>query len=129
MISSQLKLGTWNCGGLSYTQRELCRGLNYDLLVLTETHDKGTFQNTKDYISREHAPKSDPYSGVALLLSTRLSNCVLHIRSNGLRVVFTRIRAEPCNLFIIGVYMPHSQRKKPPFFSDTMTRFEEVLKR
>ena len=39
-----LKLATWNCGGLSFMQREMCRDLDYDLLALTETHDKGTLQ-------------------------------------------------------------------------------------
>ena len=57
---SPLKFATWICGGLSFTQRELCRELN---------------------------------------------------------------------LFIIGVYMPHGHWKKPPFFSDTMERLEEVLKK
>ena len=126
-IGSPLKLATWNCGGLSYTQRELCRELNYDLLALTETHDKGSLQSKNDFIRGDQAPAGDSYSGVALLLSSRLSKCVLHDGSNGSRVVFARIRADPCNLFIIGVYMPHSQRKQPPYFSDTMERLEEVL--
>ena len=128
-VGSLLKLATWNCGGLSYTQRELCRELKYDLLALTETHDKGTFQNTMDYISSDYATDNDPYSGVGLLLSPRLAKCVLHSGSNGSRVVFSRIRADPCNLFIVRVYMPHSQRKKQPYFSDTLTRLEEVLKK
>ena len=48
-IGSPLKLATWNCGGLSFTQRELCRELNYNILALTETHDKGTIQSKSDY--------------------------------------------------------------------------------
>ena len=99
-----MKLATWNCGGLSFMQREMCRDLDYDLLALTETHDKGTLQRKKDFICSDIA-------GVALLLSNSLSKCVLHNGSNSSRVVFARIRADPCNLFIIGVYMPHTQRK------------------
>ena len=126
-VGSLLKLATWNCGGLSFMQREMCRDLDYDLLTLTETHDKGTLQRKKDFICSDIAPQNDPFSGVALLLSNRLSKCVLHNGSNSSRVVFARIRADPCNLFIIGVYMPHAQCKQQPYFSDTLNRLDEVL--
>ena len=126
-IGSLLKLATWNCGGLSYTQRELCRELNYDILALTETHNKGTLPSKKDFICSDVAPTSDPYAGVALLLSDRLTKCVLHDGNNGSRIVYARIRADPCNLFVIGVYMPHTQRKQQPYFSDTLNRLDEVL--
>ena len=108
-------------------QREMCRDLDYNLLALTETHNKGTLQRKKDFICSDIAPQNDPFSGVALLLSNRLSKCVLHNGSNSSRVVFARIRADPCNLFIIGVYMPHAQRKQQPYFSDTLNRLDEVL--
>ena len=36
-LGQPLKIGTWNCGGLSYTIKEMCRDLEYDALVLTET--------------------------------------------------------------------------------------------
>ena len=87
-VGSLLKLATWNCGGLSFMQREMCRDLDYDLLALTETHDKGTLQRKKDFICCDIAPQNDPFSGVALLLSNRLSKCVLHNGSNSSRVVF-----------------------------------------
>ena len=126
-VGSLLKLATSNCGGLSFMQWEMCRDLDYHLLALTETHDKGTLQRKKDFIYSDIAPQNDPFSGVALLLSNRLSKCVLHNGSNSSRVVFARIRADPCNLFIIGVYMPHAQRKQQPYFSDTLNRLDEVL--
>ena len=40
-MGGKLKLATWNCGGLSYSQRELCAQLGYDIVALTETHDSG----------------------------------------------------------------------------------------
>ena len=95
--------------------------------TIVETHDKGTLQRKKDFICSDIAPQNDPFSGVALLLSNRLSKCVLHNGSNSSRVEFARIRADPCNLFIIGVYMPHAQRKQQPYFSDTLNRLDEVL--
>ena len=103
-VGSLLKLATWNCGGLSFMQREMCRDLDYDLLDLldlTETHDKGTLQRKKDFICSDIAPQNDPFSGVALLLSNRLSKCVLNSSSNSSRVVFARIRADPCNTLLL----------------------------
>ena len=126
-LGSQLKFATWNTGGLSFTNRELCKELNYDILALTETHDNGTLKDTRDFIKSEPAPKNDPYSGVSLLLSDRLAKCVMHTGNNGSRIVYARVRAKPSNLFVIGVYLPHSHRKEAPFFSDTLQQLEEVL--
>ena len=36
----KIRIATWNCGGLSYTTRELCKDLKYDILVLTETQNR-----------------------------------------------------------------------------------------
>ena len=41
-MGDKIKLATWNCGGLSFTQQALCVKLGYDLLALTETHDRVT---------------------------------------------------------------------------------------
>ena len=95
-VGSLLKFATWNCGGLSFMQREMCRDLDYDLLALTETHDKGTLQRKKDFVCSDIAPQNDPFSGVVLLLSNHLSTCVLHNGSNSSRVVFAIIRADSC---------------------------------
>ena len=38
-VSQQLKIATWNCGGLTYTTQEQCKDIEYNGLVLTETHD------------------------------------------------------------------------------------------
>ena len=50
--------------------REMCRDLDYDLLALTEIHDKGILQRKKDFICSDIAPQNDPFSGVALLSSS-----------------------------------------------------------
>ena len=38
-LGKHLKLSTWNCGGLTFTQRQLCQELGYNMLALTETHE------------------------------------------------------------------------------------------
>ena len=76
--NEQLKLATWNCCGLSSMQKQLWSEMNYDVLGLTETHDKGTFESSLDFIPAEPVPENDPAAGVALMLSKRVSRCVLH---------------------------------------------------
>ena len=126
-IGSKINFATWNCGGLSYTQRELCSELGYDILGLTETHDKATLQNNHKFITGEPAPNEDSFAGVALLLSDRVAKCVLYNGNNGSRIVYAKIKARPFDLFVIVVYVPHSSRKKKPFFIDVVDQLEEVL--
>ena len=123
----QIKIGTWNCGGLSYTTRELCRELQYDILVLTETHKKGTFSSSRNYIASDPPPDTDSFSGVAIMLSDRVAKCVSHSGCCGSRIAYAVIKAKPCNLFILGVYMPHKMRKEKPFPSDTLSQLEEII--
>ena len=127
-LGEHLKFATWNCGGLTFTQRQLCEELEYDILALTETHDDGTLKNSRKFIMSEPAPASDKFSGVALLLSDRVAKCVTHKSSCGSRIVYARIRAKPCNLFVIGVYMPHTGRKANPFAADVRNDIEKVLR-
>ena len=111
--SRELRLATWNCGGLSFTQRELCRELDYDVLGLTETHDNEALPSSATFIRGEPAPDTDKFAGVALLLSTRIAPCVMFSNCIGSRIVFVRVRAAICNLFIICIYVPHSKRVNP----------------
>ena len=92
-MGAKLKLATWNCGGLSYTQRELCAQLGYDILALTETHDSGQLRPTKHFLTGDIAPAEDKYAGLAMLLSDRAAGCVMHIGCRGPRIAFARIRA------------------------------------
>ena len=128
-LGSLLKIATWNCGGLTQTTREFCSELGYDILALTETHDQGTLSSNKNYISSEPAPVNDSYSGTALLLSDRVSKSVMHKGQCGSRISYARIRSQPCDLFIISIYVPHSHRKNAPFANDTLAQLEKSLRR
>ena len=123
----KIRIATWNCGGLSYTTRELCKDLNYDILVLTETHNSGDLSSSHNFIQAEQAPATDSFSGVGLLLSDRVSKCVAHSGCVGSRIVYATIRSKPCDLFIIGVYMPHKMRKEKPLPADTLKQLDDIL--
>ena len=109
------------------TQRDLCAEYGYDILVLTETHDKGTLKNSRNFITAEAAPESDSFSGVAIQLSDQAAKCVVHSGSCGSRIVYAKIRSSPCDLFVIGVYVPHKMRKARPFAADTLKLLETLL--
>ena len=47
------RLATWNCGGLSFTQRELCSEPGYDIVALTRTHDTGSLRSSKSFVTGE----------------------------------------------------------------------------
>ena len=51
----------------------------------------------------------------------------MQVGHTGSCVAYARIRAQPCNLFIISIYVPHSHRKSPPYANDTISQVEEVL--
>ena len=122
----QISVSTWNCGGLSFTVRETLKDF-YDILVLTETHDNGSLKSNKNFIKGEPAPSTDPYAGVSFLLSNRASKCVTHSGSCGPRITFIRVRSSPCDMFIVGVYIPHQHRLERPFYSDTLKQLKSVL--
>ena len=106
-------MATWNCGGLSYTQRELCRDLNYDILALTETHDNNSLPAWSNYLRADSAPATDRSAGVGLLISDQVKRCIMHSGCIGSRIVYARVRGDVCNLFVIGIYVPHSKRSNP----------------
>ena len=71
--------------------------------------------------------KNNSYSGVALMLSDRIAKCVMHSGNYGSRIVYMTIRSEPCNIFVVGLYMPQSRRKEKPFAADTIKQLEELM--
>ena len=91
--------------------------MDYDILGLTETHDKGDIAGSSNFITAEPAPEEDRASGVALLLSQRMSRNVLHQGCVGSRIVYARFRAAVSNIFVICVqvdpdpYAPPLQKK------------------
>ena len=124
--AEQLRFSTWNCSGLSATQKQLCSELGYDILGLTETHDTGSFKKSLSFIPAEPAPENDRASGVALLLSDNISRCIMHTNSMGSRIVYARIRAAICNIFAICIYVPHSNHVNPSR-ADTLGDLDKLL--
>ena len=125
--AQRFRLATWNCGGLSYTQRVLCDELGYDVLALTETHDTGRLTPSRRFAVGEPAPAGDSASGVALFFigaDSRLRHT--HTGCIGSRIVYVRLRAAANNLFIVCVYVPHDQRRHPSR-ADTLAELEALL--
>ena len=80
----------------------------------------------KRFITGDAAPVGDPYAGVAMMFSDGVAKCVMHTGCRGPRIVYARIRASPCNMFVIGVYVPHAGRQNPSS-TDTLTELETLL--
>ena len=64
--------------------------------------------------------------GVAIRSAPGRGFHVIHTGCRGPRIVFARIRASPCNLFVVCVYIPHSGRQSPSA-ADTMYELEDLL--
>ena len=126
--SDLLRLATWNCSGLTITQKQLCSEWAFDILGLTKTHDKGTIKTSSIFLPAEPAPENDRAAGVALLLSTKISKCVLHHGNVGSRIVYARIKGAVCNLFVICAYVPHSKHVNPTR-DDILRKLDELLRK
>ena len=124
--TGSLRLATWNCCGLSVTQKQLCLEMDYDILGLTETHDKGALAGSSNFIPAEPAPDDDCASGVALLLSQRMAKIVMHQGCVGSRIVFARFQAAVSNIFVICVYIPHANSTNPSS-ADTLSDLDNLL--
>ena len=125
-VRDKIRLATWNCGGLSFTQREICSELGYDILALTEKHDTGSLRTSKTFVTGDIAPKDDPYDGVAIPMSQCIASSVIYSGCCGARIAFVRIKASPCNLFGLSTYVPRSGRQVPSA-SDTLVELEALL--
>ena len=51
---------------------------------------------------------------------------MIHSGCCGPRIVYARIKASPCNLFVVCVYVPHSARQNPSQ-SDTLADLDSLL--
>ena len=98
--AKQLKMATWNCGGLQDEVKQLCSDLEYDILGITETQYKGLAPSSS-FIPAEPAPENDSYSGVALMLSQSVSKCVIFSGCIGSRIVYVPQSA----VFLSSVFM------------------------
>ena len=119
-----LKIGTWNCQGLSKIKKDMALGLDKDILCLTETHSWRDDSN--DIIYSDHPPKNDSWSGVALQISERVKY-VTSSGCGGSRITFCRLKGNITDYFIIGVYIPQKKKEKPNQ-DDVFVDLENVLR-
>jgi len=111
-------LGTWNTyGGFEESERllEYCQTqTGVDVLCVQELRRDLTSWRSRRLIVGGAPPKEDPASGVALILSQSASERVeCRGENEGSRIVWVRIRGDPHDLVIIGVYIPHHARSEP----------------
>ena len=81
----------------------------------------------KRFITGDAAPVGDPYAGVAMMFSDNVAKCVMHTGCIGSRIVYAMIRASPCNLFVVCVYVPHAGRQNPSS-ADTIDDLDNLLR-
>ena len=124
--TSNLSMATWNCGGLSKIKKDLCSELNYDALCLTETH--GWRDDDPLTIYSDSPDKNDSWSGVAIVISQRVSKYIIGSGSIGSRITYVRLRGTACNILIVGVYIPQKCRNKPDQ-KETYGQLESFLMR
>ena len=72
--TATMKIATWNCNGLSLLKKELARELDYDIICIPETHKYSDDDRFMLYAAP--TPKNDPWSGVSLMLSKRISKYI-----------------------------------------------------
>ena len=130
-MAPEISLDAWNCLGLGKTQADretkldYCRGIGSDVLCLNELWNH--HEEAEDFVVSDKDAK-DRAAGVGLLLSARILPHVMDAGSEGARIAWVRIRGPTCNLFIVGVYLPHSRRKAKPHARDVLERLEKFLR-
>ena len=129
-------IGCWNCWSLSNERYDYCKGLQYDILGLTELHNT---QARKQYQGRrwvcsapaaedENGKCNDPAAGVAIMLSDRMADKVLDEGHVGTRIAWVKIKGPVCNIFYIVTYIPHKGRTEKPLASDTIGQLRKLLR-
>ena len=129
------KIDFWNPWSYSNERHEFCKSLDSDILGLTELHNvqtKPQFQS-KRWICSQGAEEidgrsTDPAAGVAILLSARMTRCVLSKGHVGTRIAWVRLEGPICNLFVIVVYIPHKGRSVAPTAKDTIEQIDNLLR-
>ena len=125
-LGEDLRLATWNCGGLTGAALGLADDLGYDVLALTETHDRGKFGS--DLFTGEVPDDGDRSAGVAIMLSKRTRRAVMFSGAVASRLAFVRLKGVVFNLFIIAAYIPHSGRKEPSM-EEIYDELDKLLRR
>ena len=122
--AANLRIGCWNANGLSKVKSDLISDLNFDIVCITETH--GWCDANQFAILSEKPSESDKFSGVALYLNDRLSNCVIDSGPVGSRIAFVKLRGAAFNIFVVGVYIPQRKRRNPDQ-KETYDKLEALL--
>lgn len=97
-----LKFTTWNCFSLSKERYDFCKWLNFDILALTELHNKqNKFPHSQGWIpsacagNYETVPKqgkyTEPATGVTIMLSKRMAQDYRDSGHVGTRIVWVRV--------------------------------------
>ena len=129
-----LRLGCWNCWSLSNERYAYCKSLGYDVLALTELHNKQTNKNFNSELwvpsaqgAIENGKQQDSAAGVAILLSKRMWRNIDKSGHIGSRIAWVRIRGPTCPIFFIVVYVPHKYRTATPQADDTLAQLNALL--
>ena len=132
--SFYLKFATWNCWSYSNERHESCKTLGYDILALTELHNKqNNFPASKTWLPSANAPLNeqgeitDKAAGVAIMISPRLRTKVQSSGHVGSRISWARINGSVCNIFFVTVYIPHKYRKTSPQAQDVIKQIDALL--
>ena len=131
-----LRFACWNCWSYSNERHAFCKSLGYDVLALTELHNK---QNNSNFASDLWVPSAqaavdeqgkckDSAAGVAILLSRRMRRHIDKSGHVGTRIAWVRLRGPVCPIFFIVVYVPHKYRNKAPQAQDTLAQLDALLK-
>ena len=131
-----LRFACWNCWSYSNERHAFCKSLKYDILALTELHNK---QNNPNFSSElwvsttqtavdEQGKSTDPAAGVVILLSRRMRTHVDKSGHVGTRIVWVRIRGPVCPTFFITVYMSHKFHTSTPTTQDTLAQLQALIK-
>ena len=130
-----LRLACWNCWSLSNERYAYCKSLGYDVLSLTELHNK---QNNPNFSSECWVPSAqgevdgqgkylDPAAGVTIMLSKRMRNHIDKTGHVGTRIAWVRIRGPICLLFFVAVYIPHKYRSSPTA-TETLAQLDALIR-
>ena len=131
-----LRIACWNCWSYSNERHAFCKSLGYDVLALTELHNK---QNNPNFSSDLWVPSAqtqtdaqgkytDSAAGVAILLSRRMRNYTDKSGHVGTRIAWVRLWGPICPIFFIVVYVPHKYHTATPQATDTLTQLDALIK-
>ncbi len=104
--SANLRIGTWNCGGLSNLTMKLCRNLKFDILALTETHgwnsDKAAVTHSNFPVTTKKAANPtvkcvrDIDATIRMRILENHNSCVPETEQNSIKDAFKNHGSQYC---------------------------------